>query len=725
MITKFYSTFLKKYIISPLTYIIAAIFFLLTGLYFSELSLLARISAIGPTINYMGKISIFFIPLLTAVGANPLQEQSKIDNDSQSKLQKIEKIKIKYFSLLFFLIIIILLSVIFPIILIYMESPQISILMSGYIGLLLYGISAITISFYGSLFSKNMIKSYLISFTLLVIFNITPILYSTLPPNISEILNMFSLYNRLQDFTLGIINIEYIIFYLSITSLFLILSYSKTIQVKQILKSLTLKTIITTVLIILLGILLYEASFSLDLTSNKRYSLSQNSKKILNKIDDKIEIYAYLDQRKASKVTIKILEKYPKVSDKIELKYLDRSNQQDRLIIDKYSLQDGNLLFKGNNKTILVNSSNLKIYQPSKQNYVHSGEKMFSNTIFNLIKNKNNYRLLFTRGGQNNTANDNYSKLKTLLQNEGYELKETALNNKIEPDKNGALVLTAPKKDLSDREIEIIDQFLNNGGDLLIAYPTTDETIHQLTNLNNYIKKWGVEKEDGIVVDKQSSFLLGPYSIIAEVSPHQAVRRLYKTKTHVLADKVSNLKIKETNDNRLSVGPLLKSSPYSWREQKYFGNTKYSVQTDNKEVNGPLTLAVGITKTSQISKIKKINQQRLLNSINQNNDSPINIKDYKSSNEDKTKIIILGSSSIVNDKFISQQGNRAFIINCIKWLTSTDQRLDIKSKVVGHKNISLTAIQEQILYYISVLFIPLICFITALIIWSIKFLIKF
>ena len=92
------------------------------------------------------------------------------------------------------------------------------------------------------------------------------------------------------------------------------------------------------------------------------------------------------------------------------------------------------------------------------------------------------------------------------LEDENVTVAELLLANEAAvPADADAVIVAGPDHALQDRELELLDQYLQKGGSVLVA---ADPTMN--TNLEGQLAKWGVELAPEIVVEQQLQLFAGP-----------------------------------------------------------------------------------------------------------------------------------------------------------------------------------------------------------------------
>ena len=133
----------------------------------------------------------------------------------------------------------------------------------------------------------------------------------------------------------------------------------------------------------------------------------------------------------------------------------------------------------------------------------------------------------------------------------------------------------------------------------------------------------------------------------------------------------------------LTVEKLLETNPNSWGETDL--KDQEAQFDEGKDLKGPVTLAVAITKT---------------------------LPDNK-----KTRLVIYGDSDFASNAYYAQAGNGNLFTNTLNWLARDESFISIKPKTSDDRRIELTEAQGKLINYVIVALLPLGLLITGISVW--------
>jgi ABC-2 type transport system permease protein len=104
------------------------------------------------------------------------------------------------------------------------SDPAVGPILSGYLGILLYGLAVIAIGMFISTLTENQIIAAILTFAAILMLWLMDGL-SRNWPSLSPILTYLSIFEHLNDFLVGVISTSHIIFYISFMLVGLFLTY--------------------------------------------------------------------------------------------------------------------------------------------------------------------------------------------------------------------------------------------------------------------------------------------------------------------------------------------------------------------------------------------------------------------------------------------------------------------------------------------------------------------
>lgn len=116
--------------------------------------------------------------------------------------------------------------------------------------------------------------------------------------------------------------------------------------------------------------------------------------------------------------------------------------------------------------------------------------------------------------------NDNYTILSLSLQTE-----------EAIPENADALVINVPTSDLSEKELSLIEGYIDNGGKVLML-STFHEKLAGLENVQALAQYMGIEIIDGVIVEANTSNYFGnyPFVLSPDIQSHEITKSLMKRK---------------------------------------------------------------------------------------------------------------------------------------------------------------------------------------------------
>lgn len=209
-----------------MAYILIGLFMVLTSIFFYpnlEYGMYGY-ADFNNTLSVMGYILLFIVPLLTM---RILAEDRKNGTEvllitSPSSITSI--VLGKYFGVCLVFFVMIVLSFVYPIVLMAFGGAFTVKIIGGYIGFILLGMTFISVGVFTSSLTENQVVAAVISYVALFIMWIAESLGTVMGGITSKILGWISLLSRYSDFNRGILGLGPIVYYLSFIAVLLFLT---------------------------------------------------------------------------------------------------------------------------------------------------------------------------------------------------------------------------------------------------------------------------------------------------------------------------------------------------------------------------------------------------------------------------------------------------------------------------------------------------------------------
>lgn len=207
-----------NFFVSPIVYGFLAVFLFLTG--FLTVNVIARGRAeFGLFLIVL--IFLFLTPLLTMRLVSNERKSGTIELIFTTPVRSSEFVLGKYLAVLGVLFVAVLFTLEFPIFLEVVGDPDLNILLTQYLGLVLSGSSFLAIGLFFSCLSENQVISAVGAFCALFVLWLISIFKQMVPAAYGPVVDAFDFTTRIQNFQQGVLNLGDVVFFLSLTVAFL------------------------------------------------------------------------------------------------------------------------------------------------------------------------------------------------------------------------------------------------------------------------------------------------------------------------------------------------------------------------------------------------------------------------------------------------------------------------------------------------------------------------
>ena len=332
-----YKKELKSYFHSfiGLLFIGVSLFFI--GLYYFVYCLLYGYPYFSYVVNSVITLFMLTVPILT-MRIMAEERHSKTDQLILTAPVTVGQIVMgKFLALLTILAVPTAISAIYPLILLKFGSVPLGESYLAVLAFFLYGMVCIAIGILVSSLTESQVIAAVLSFVLLFLGYMMPSLCGLVSSTGNVLTRILGLYDLSTPFIMmlnGTLNIESVVYFVSLAALMLFLTtqsvqkrrYSVSVKSFKAGAYSTGMIVAAVAIVIVLNMVVEQLPgtwTSLDLTSSKLYSLTDQTKEYLKNMDEDVTIYVLVSEENEDTVLGQTLDLYEDLSEHITVQYVD------------------------------------------------------------------------------------------------------------------------------------------------------------------------------------------------------------------------------------------------------------------------------------------------------------------------------------------------------------------------------------------------------------------
>ena len=235
---------IKSYFVSPIAYVVLTVFLFLCGFFFySILTAVVQSTMMQgqfgqgaqpvdvPGIvsrSFFGTTSVvllFMIPMLTMGLFAEEKKRGTIELLLTTPVSNLQSLIGKYLASLTFLLVMFLASAATMSALFVYGHPEWKPILSGYLGLLLYGAALLALGLFISTLTENQIIAVVVTFGVILVLWLIESFSASATGISKDVLSYLSVISHLDDFIKGVIDTSHVVFYLTFAFVGLFLTY--------------------------------------------------------------------------------------------------------------------------------------------------------------------------------------------------------------------------------------------------------------------------------------------------------------------------------------------------------------------------------------------------------------------------------------------------------------------------------------------------------------------
>jgi len=363
--------------------------------------------------------------------------------------------------------------------------------------------------------------------------------------------------------------------------------------------SLTVTAIVLAILVAVnvLASALPKSLTRLDISSAKLYSVTSNTKVVVNGLEKDVTIYWIVQSDEEDDIIENLLGKYESLSEHIEV--VKKNPDIYPTFTQQYTdetVQNNSLVVECGERSRFIGYDDIYLYDADISAYSYNvsfdGEGAVTSAI-DYVVNEDQPKLYVLEGhGEAELS----AVFREQLEKENMELNSfSLLTAKTVPEDADGILIYGPSSDISAEEKELLAEYVSGSGKLMVlAGPVEDGT---LTNLYGILKDYGVEAADGVVVDTDQGHYAfqAPYVLLPDLAENEITDPLMKENYYAIMPIAQGLMVQDTESGQVT--ELLTTSELSFSKADGYGLSSY--EKEEGDTDGPFALAVSVAAENE------------------------------------------------------------------------------------------------------------------------------
>lgn len=387
--------------------------------------------------------------------------------------------------------------------------------------------------------------------------------------------------------------------------------------------------------LVMVQLILSHYTWRLDLTPEKRFTLSEHARQVLTGLDRDVHIIAFLRSDDARNAEIEdLLTRVRNVTARVQYNVVDVNRNP--AVARQYGVDNyGSLVVESDGR---------------RKDFANPREDLLVEAILQVTRPTRKAVYFLTGHGEQDIENTDrqrgYSGVRNALRREFYDVQSVnLLGEGAVPDDAMVLVIAGPRKDLLTSELVKLEEYVKRGGGLLVLLDP-----QMAPSLVAFLDRHGVKVGDDVVVDPENRLFAGDY--LTMVIPGRSDRHPVSValKSPPLFSQARSVRFAEVPDANIRGIDFLQTAPSAWRTTDD-GVLRSGVASfvDGRDAMGPVPVGVSL----------------LVNNRHTGSAGP--------GSPGVTRMIVLGDSDFANNFFIEYLGDKDLLINAVNWLAGQEE----------------------------------------------------
>lgn len=418
-------------------------------------------------------------------------------------------------------------------------------------------------------------------------------------------------------------------------------------------------------------------NYSVDVTSNQIYTLSDQTKNILKNLKKKVTVYVINNESDVNGSYKKIFKKYEKASGNLSFEYKDPElypNFTADYVDENENVSADSVIVKCGDKYRYISSDEYISYEYSSDYTSTTNslelESLLTEAINYVTEEKT--PVIYTLTGHSEKKMS--SGVTGSFEKDNYEVKDlNLLSADAVPEDCEILMIYGATKDITKEEQKKIEQYMDDGGKMYVFLSAGAGEQERLSAL---LKKYNLEVEPGVVVEMDSNhYVQLPVYLLPDIQYSDITSAQYDANVYILMPSVKGLKQISSEDDgeesAYTVTPLLSTSEEAYSK---VDTDSSAIEKTKEDIDGPFDVAMAVSDGSG------------------------------------GRLIVVGCDNMLEDT-IDEKVNGAntdFVMNGINYLTKQESKISIRAKELTEETAIVPAFAQKMTLIFTVILLPLL-----------------
>ena len=478
---------------------------------------------------------------------------------------------------------------------------------------------------------------------------------------------------------------------------FCIVNFSK-IQAAMKTRSVRYGSVAGVTVLLVLGILAlvnflnFRHHGRLDLTEEKLYSISDQSRKVVDNLETEISIYGFFTTEMGRINFQDLMQEYRYGSSNLVYAVIDP--QEDPGTAVQYEItRDGQVVVASGDKREMVDDFT---------------EEKITNAIIKVTREEEKFIYFLNGHGERELDGfdpEGLSVAKEAIEKQNYQVESYNLAQENQIPADATVIISAgPKVDFLPNEEVLLNQYLALGGKFLLMVDPDSKF-----KMDDFLARYGFALGGKTVIDGSGLgqvFGLGAAApLVAEYQDHPITSGLGRVMTFF--PMAQGLTTTESDLGYETVA-LAKTSPSSWAESDLeSGEVAFD---EGQDTEGPLDLV--IVATLSVDSETTAQGEGEEESMTQED-----VPETSNSTQREARFALYGDSDFAANGYFDGGANGDLFLMTVSWLAEEADLIAIRPKSPENRRIEVTFGQSRLLFLVTVILLPLATLVLGISVW--------